>query len=95
MSQHGGELFRLVLKPNVDGQKPHQTVDEDRNSHIFFSIQHSIYFSFISKHTFSSTDRCTRVNLPWLPESSYAVPSPAKDAPPNSAETRLGQKKSN
>ncbi|CAL1133840.1 unnamed protein product [Cladocopium goreaui] len=34
------------------------------------------------------TLRCTRVSLSWLPESSYVVPAPAKDAPPNSAETR-------
>ena len=36
----------------------------------------------------SSRDRCTRVSIPWAPESSYVVPAPAKDGQPNSAETR-------
>ena len=74
----------------------HQTVDwlRTETAKEYSGIQHSVYFSFISKHIFSSTDRCTRVSLPWLPESSYVVPAPAKDAPPNSAETRPGHKKS-
>lgn len=36
------------------------------------------------------TERCTRVSLPWLPESKYVVPAAAKDATPNSAEVRPG-----